>query len=163
MNKSTSLKIVALTLMCDNTLSLSNVFAEGSHDHSHHNDHAGAHWASPKEAAERKNPIPSSKSSINKGALLYSEHCVSCHGVNAEGDGTLAKTLTPKPTNLKAMSGGHTDGDFAWKIANGRGAMPAWKDTLSKDDIWDLVNFIQSLKDEATSHNSKHDHKNHKH
>jgi mono/diheme cytochrome c family protein len=45
------------------------------------------------------------------------------------------------------MAGLHTDGDLAWKITNGRGAMPAWKDMLGKNQVWDLVNYIQSLKD----------------
>jgi hypothetical protein len=26
------------------------------------------------------------------------------------------------------MAAHHPDGDLAWKIANGRGAMPPWKD-----------------------------------
>jgi mono/diheme cytochrome c family protein len=43
------------------------------------------------------------------------------------------------------MAGMHTDGDIAWKIENGRGPMPAWKNILNHDQIWDLVNYIQSL------------------
>jgi mono/diheme cytochrome c family protein len=43
------------------------------------------------------------------------------------------------------MAGHHPDGDIAWKIANGRGPMPAWKETLSQKDIWHLTNFVQSL------------------
>ena len=134
----------------------STLFAEGNHKHSH----ADEHWASPDEATKQVNPIKSDKDSIARGAINYATHCVSCHGINAEGDGELATTIKPTPTNLKAMSGGHTDGDFAWKIANGRGAMPAWKNTLNENDIWDLVNFIQSLKNEGASViDSKHDHK----
>ena len=44
-----------------------------------------------------------------------------------------------------SMAGSHTDGDLAWKIAAGRGAMPGWKDSLTEKQIWDIVNFIQSL------------------
>jgi len=39
----------------------------------------------------------------------------------------------------------HPDGDFAYKIKVGRGAMPAWKNTLNDHQIWHLVNFIQAL------------------
>ena len=48
-----------------------------------------------------------------------------------------------------AMSGMHEDGDIAWKIAVGRGAMPGFKEKLSQEQIWDLVNFIQSLKNNS--------------
>lgn len=112
----------------------------------------GAHWASPKEASMQSNPIQLNPQSIAKGNLIYQKNCASCHGKTAQGDGPSGAYLTPKPTNLKAMSGRHSDGDFAWKIANGRGAMPAWKDLLSKEDIWHSVNFIQSLKDNKAPH-----------
>lgn len=119
-------------------------------------DHGNAHWASPKEAALRKNPIESSPESIARGSNSYQLLCTSCHGAEGLGDGPAAKGLDPKPTNLKAMSGGHEDGDFAWKIANGRGAMPAWKGILSEDQIWDMVNFIQNLKNSNTSKGDDH-------
>ena len=70
---------------------------------------------------------------------------MSYHGKSAMGDGPLAKTLSPTPTNLKMMSGMHPDGDFAWKINYGRGPMPGWKDILHEDDVWNVVNYIQSL------------------
>jgi len=44
------------------------------------------------------------------------------------------------------LAGKHSDEDFAWKIVNGRGPMPSYKDTLTENQIWDLTNFIQSLK-----------------
>ena len=37
------------------------------------------------------------------------------------------------------------DGVVAYRIANGVDLMPAWKDTLSENEIWDLINFIRSL------------------
>lgn len=46
------------------------------------------------------------------------------------------------------MARQHPDSDFAWKIATGRGAMPAWKGILTENQIWDLVNFVQTLGDE---------------
>lgn len=159
-----------------------SLFAEGDHAHKHakpdHTNHGGAHWASPKQAAARVNPVKTNEASIARGAKSYATLCVSCHGKHALGDGVAGASLNPKPTNLKAMSGGHSDGDFAWKIENGRGAMPAWKGLLSENEIWDLVNFIQDLKNhkkkekkekkneeqsDSNSSQNKHDHKNHTH
>ncbi len=133
--------------------------AEGKHDHKHKHetkkdshaqggghDHGNGHWAAPQDAAKKTNPIKNDDASIERGAKSYNMLCVSCHGIKAMGDGPVAASLNPKPTNLKAMSGGHADGDFAWKIANGKGAMPPWKEILDENQIWDLVNFIQNLK-----------------
>ena len=154
MNKSLLLIAVSTFLTFASTQWL---IAEGTHAHKHgkeaikSEDHGQAHWASPKEAAARVNPIKNDKASVERGKKDYALHCVSCHGVNALGDGPAASSLDPKPTNLKAMSGAHTDGDFSWKIANGRGAMPPWGSVLQENQIWDLVNFIQDLKNNHVS------------
>jgi mono/diheme cytochrome c family protein len=105
-------------------------------------------WKVPDEAAKRQNPIPKNEISINNGNRLFLKYCVVCHGKNGDGDGPLSAELNPKPANLKERAGNHSDGDFAWKIANGRGPMPAFKDQLSENQIWNLTNFIQSLKQE---------------
>ncbi len=120
-----------------------SVYAEGKHKGGHD---AGAHWMSPTEASEKPNPIKSDAVSIERGKKSYFQYCSSCHGAKAMGDGPAGVMLKPKPANLKVMAGGHPDGDFAWKIANGRGSMPAWKSVLKENDIWDLVNYIQNLK-----------------
>ena len=104
-----------------------------------------AHWAAPKEAINQLNPVPSDSNSISNGSQLFSELCSRCHGDQALGDGPDGSGLSVKPTNLKAMAGGHPDGDFAWKIKNGRGDMPGWEDELEYKEIWHLVNYIKSL------------------
>ncbi len=64
---------------------------------------------------------------------------------NDPWDGVAVSGLRQKPPDLGKMAYHHPDGDLAWKIAEGRGAMPGWRETLSDEDIWDLVNFIRSL------------------
>jgi mono/diheme cytochrome c family protein len=103
------------------------------------------HWTAPPEAAKRLNPVPPDQGSIERGKILFQDKCSVCHGPGGKGDGPAAAGLKPKLPDLVKMSGHHPDGDIAWKIANGRGSMPAWKDALSENDIWDLTNFIQSL------------------
>ena len=138
--------------------SITSVYADGNHKGEHG---AGAHWMSPAEASKKPNPIKSDPASIDRGKKSYFQYCSSCHGAKAMGDGPVAASLNPKPTNLVAMSGGHPDGDFAWKIANGRGAMPAWKSMLNEKQIWDLVNYIQNLNPKGKMMDmSKMDHSN---
>ena len=103
-------------------------------------------WNAPQEAAQRPNPVPKDAAAIERGQKLYAQFCANCHGKNGQGDGPAAAALNPKPANLVARAGHHTDGDFAWKIANGRGAMPGFKDQLAENQIWDLTHYIQNLK-----------------
>lgn len=104
------------------------------------------HWEAPEAAARRHNPVPATWASVVRGRRLYRQYCVSCHGESARGNGPAGAGLTPGPSNLRKSAEDHTAGELAWKIANGRGPMPAWKNTLSESQIWDLVNFIKSLK-----------------
>ena len=103
------------------------------------------HWMAPPAAAQRKNPVRADKASIARGKKIFAANCASCHGANGKGDGPAGKTLKPKPSDLAAMAPQHPPGDLAWKIENGRGAMPAWKGTLQPNQIWDVVNFLQAL------------------
>lgn len=103
------------------------------------------HWMAPEEAAKRPNPLPADRASMERGGKLYQTHCAACHGPGGRGDGPAGAALTPGPANLAEMAGRHRDGDFAWKIENGRGPMPAWRGTLKDAQIWDIVNFIQGL------------------
>jgi len=103
------------------------------------------HWASPKSESARKNPVKLSSESILTGAELYQGNCASCHGEKGLGDGIAGANLKPAPANLRAMAGTHPDGDFAYKIKTGRGAMPGWGNILSNADVWHLVNYIQLM------------------
>jgi mono/diheme cytochrome c family protein len=130
--------------------------ATKSVDHDHH-------WMAPPEAAGRRNPIPRDAASIARGNELFQANCASCHGKDGRGDGRAAAALDPRPANLKTMARHHPDGDFAWKIANGRGAMPAWKGVLNEKQIWDLVNFVKSLDKGKKTPGTEHDHSKHAH
>lgn len=99
----------------------------------------------PPEALKRRNPTPANSASRQRGQELFQKRRAACHGPQGHGDSPAAAGLSPKPVNLVAMAGHAPDGDYAWKIETGRGAMPAWKGTRSESAIWDFVNFIQGL------------------
>lgn len=128
---------------------LNNAVVMGSSGHKHHGSGKAVDdddWAAPPKAARRINPIPKSPESIASGGALFGEHCAMCHGKEGRGNGPAAKNSIPKPTNLAAMGKSHSAGDIAWKIETGKKQMPAWKDTLTENQIWDIVNYIRSLK-----------------
>jgi mono/diheme cytochrome c family protein len=147
------------------------VLAGGNHDHMHSSGGAHsdmAHWMAPAAETARQNPVKASADSVQKGQQLYQQNCVSCHGANADGNGMAGMMLNPKPSNLRVMSGTHPDGDFAYKIREGRGAMPSWKTAFKDEQVWHLVNFIQALskrptatkiEDAVQGHSNDHQHK----
>ncbi len=141
--------------------------ASGMHSGGHENHTSKMpmqHWMAPMAEATRLNPVKATALSVKQGEKLYQQNCLSCHGVEADGNGLAGKMLNPKPANLRVMSGTHPDGDFAYKIKQGRGAMPAWKDALNDKQVWHLVNFIQSLNENpVVTQQQDHGHEDEQH
>jgi mono/diheme cytochrome c family protein len=99
-------------------------------------------------AAVTPNPTPSSPESINRGRELWRQDCEACHGASGRGDGPISANLQKQPKDLSKIAPPPVfpDGVVAYRIANGGEGMPAWKSVLTTDQIWDLINFIRSLK-----------------
>ena len=97
------------------------------------------------------NPLPRTRATVERGEVVYDNNCASCHGANGAGDGEAGKGLNPPPGNLvwlSQMPMVQWDPFMYWTIAEGGAqfgtAMPAFKDTLSKDDIWAVTAYIQA-------------------
>jgi cytochrome c oxidase cbb3-type subunit 3 len=102
-------------------------------------------WVSPAMASE-SNP---------KGAKIYRQYCISCHGSEGQGDGDRAKNeqLDPRPRV-------HANGDYMNMIPSMRffrvikfggksigfsHIMPQWQHILSDEDIINVIGHIRSL------------------
>jgi mono/diheme cytochrome c family protein len=85
-----------------------------------------------------------------QGAKLYQRYCRGCHGVDGRGG---AHTFMPHIQNLtkKDYIEFIPDGFLFTVIAEGgeavgkSGYMPAWRGTLSEQDIKDVIAFIRTL------------------
>jgi mono/diheme cytochrome c family protein len=100
-------------------------------------------WMAPKEAAELSNPVALDSQSAGRGKEIYLDDCAACHGDNIEGMKGADAGLEMDTPNLKARLLTHTDGDFFWRIQEGRGDMPSFKDDLYENQIWDVINYIR--------------------
>ena len=84
------------------------------------------------------------------GAALYKRYCRGCHGEDGRGG---AHTFMPHIENLtkKDYIEFIPDGFLYTVIAEGgvavgkSGYMPAWRGTLSEQDIKDVIAFVRSL------------------
>ena len=147
----------------------STTFAGGKHsgghgeamDHSTMDHSTMSHWMAPADEAARLNPIKATQQSIGQGEKLYQQYCMSCHGVNGDGNGPAAKYMNKKPANLRVMAGQHPDGDYAYKIKKGRDPMPGWEKTLNDKQVWHVVNYIQTLNEQPVKQTESHS--NHSH
>ena len=85
-----------------------------------------------------------------QGAKLYQRYCRGCHGVDGRGG---AHTFMPHIQNLTRQDYIEfiPDGFLFTVIAEGgeavgkSGYMPAWRGTLSEQDIKDVIAFIRTL------------------
>ncbi len=104
-------------------------------------------WVVPANFKSMKNPIAMSDASTKAGQLLFTKTCAACHGKIGLGDGPKAKSLKTIPGDFsKAISQNQSDGEHFYKTKTGRGDMPKYEGKLSDDDIWNIVNYIRTLK-----------------
>lgn len=102
--------------------------------------------------------VPAKPAAVNSesGQKLYSRYCAACHGSEGEGDGPAAKYLDPRPRvftsctyKLRTTKSGElpTDEDLYRSIAHGLkgSAMPAWKDRLKPDSIWNVLARVKTF------------------
>ena len=107
----------------------------------------------PPEYADLVNPIDSNPTSIEEGKSLYQPNCASCHGEGGRGDGPVAGSLDPAPTDFRITQNKISDGYYFWRISEGgigepfNSSMPGWKNILSEEQIWKVIVYIRSLQD----------------
>ncbi|HSD83585.1 MAG TPA: c-type cytochrome, partial [Anaerolineae bacterium] len=101
------------------------------------------------------NPFLPDEESLKIGRDLFDKNCAVCHGEQGRGNGPAAANLSIKPPDYgNGHLDIHTDGDIFYWVQNGisQGSpMPAFKDKLTEDEIWHLVNYVRRLRNEAGS------------
>lgn len=106
----------------------------------------GAVRRAPMDAQALQNPVPFGDDSIGRGRQIYMQSCAACHGVGGKGDGPAALAIRPALPNLGVHVPLHPDGELWWFITNGIAGrpMPAWRDVLTDDERWDVVNYLRA-------------------
>lgn len=94
--------------------------------------------------------VANSPETLEEGRRIYAADCASCHGPKGLGNGEGAYSLSPSPALLAYMIQRPiaVDEYLLWSISEGGKQfdtkMPAFKDTLSEDDIWRVVAYMRA-------------------
>ena len=97
-------------------------------------------------AASLENPVPPTPESIARGKEFYEINCAVCHGATGKGDGPVGLKFVEKaPVDLNdAYTQDQTDGELFFTLTRGRVKMPFYRDALSPNERWDVVNYLRS-------------------
>lgn len=93
-------------------------------------------------------PRDSADAAAFRGGLVYANYCVTCHGMNADGNGRAARLYDPRPANLRATD--KNDAYLALIVRVGgeklgrSPKMPPWGEELTDEQINDVVAFVRS-------------------
>lgn len=94
-------------------------------------------------------PRDSNDAAVFRGGLVFSNYCVTCHGINADGNGRAARLYTPRPANLRSSE--KNDAYFSLIIRLGGEPvgrspfMPPWGAELTDEQMRDLVAYLRSI------------------
>ncbi len=103
-------------------------------------------WIAPDWAARKANPLPADEKSLAAGKALFMSTCVPCHGPQGNGDGAAAPFLEKKPGVLSdSKMWLQSDGAIFWKIGEGSTPMPSFKEAITEEQRWQIVNFVRTL------------------
>lgn len=107
-------------------------------------------WTLPPEADQEKNPFAGDEKALAAGKELFEKNCKRCHGPGGKGDGPDADPDAMQDMDLTVArrANRNPDGIVFYKVWNGRKKpkMPAFKDELTKDQVWQIVRYAQTLR-----------------
>jgi mono/diheme cytochrome c family protein len=89
-----------------------------------------------------------------RGAQIFTQYCVTCHGPQGLGDGPVGKTLNPPPRNFQEgkFKYGDTPRAHFEVVTNGAAAkggsplMAPWGAVIPEADRWAVIKHVMSLK-----------------
>jgi mono/diheme cytochrome c family protein len=107
----------------------------------------GEPWIIPVEYSQMANPVTPDETSVKAGQLSYEKRCALCHGKTGQGDGVKGKICRTFPGDFSSETfQSYTDGEIFFQTKFGRGEMPAYNNHVPDTEIWNMVNYVRTLK-----------------
>ncbi|HEX3365686.1 cytochrome c [Phenylobacterium sp.] len=100
-----------------------------------------------RNATQLSNPPAFTPADVLDGARTYDANCGVCHGGPGVARAPWVGGMTPSPPFLLDASRNWTSKELFWIVRYGvrMTGMPAWDQTLSEHDVWNLVAFLKAL------------------
>jgi mono/diheme cytochrome c family protein len=99
---------------------------------------AGAKLTNPFRAGDRR--------ARERGAFIYTNYCVVCHGPKGQGDGPVMERGMPLSPSLLAENAVEMkDGQMFHVLTYGQKTMAAHAGQLSREDRWKVILYVRSL------------------
>lgn len=101
-----------------------------------------------RRAAAIVEPQNVAASQVVGGFCSYEAHCVACHGAPAVAREQWVSGMEPQPPYLVDAAAKWTPAQLFWIVKNGikMTGMPAWRDSLSDSDIWEVVGYLEAMR-----------------
>ena len=93
----------------------------------------------PASAEQTRNPLTGDREAISKGAVLFRQECVFCHGVGARG-GMRGPDLT-----TGSWTHGGSDADLRTTITDGVAGTAMPPNNLKAEEIWQIVAYLRTV------------------
>lgn len=96
---------------------------------------------------EPRNPVAPTRESLSQGKILFAINCAMCHGISSAESGPVGKKLTPQPPGLdRNLVRDRSDAHIYRAISLGFGRMPPFKNKLTQQERWEVINFLRTRK-----------------
>ena len=85
---------------------------------------------------------------VIRGAAIYEQHCLRCHGINGDGNGPDSKFLIVPPANFQdARFSLKSEWEMLSIISHGIifSPMHGWQNRLSEEEMLDVLSYVRKL------------------
>jgi mono/diheme cytochrome c family protein len=98
-------------------------------------------------ATKVTNPVAADDANLVAGALLYRDHCALCHGDPIHPKAPLADSLNPPAPQFMNDKPDMPEHHNYFILQHGIRwtGMPAWKNTLKDEQLWQLVTLLSHM------------------
>ena len=105
-------------------------------------------WTVPPDRAKVLSQLPFNDDTRKAGEALFITNCKTCHGDPGKGNSIALSPRPPDPASDKLQK--NTDGELFFKIREGRGPMPSFKNTLPTNSIWSIISYFRGFNKQYT-------------
>lgn len=102
-------------------------------------------WAD-RRAGDRSNPVAATEENVVSGATIYLNHCAGCHGVPSNPESQFQRSFYPPAPGFFREKPDMGDSETFYVIKRGIRwtGMPTWGSTLTDEQIWQSVLFLDN-------------------